>query len=283
MAQDRGGRMRGGYGGEGYSNYGRDYGRGSQGGGAEGPPFGDYGSLPSGTERRYGSEGEENYDRGYGRPDDGRNIGEGYRRGRDYAAGPGHVAFGYRPRPGDISHRGRGPRNYVRSDERVRDDVNDRLTHDRWVDATDVEVAVKRGEVTLTGSVDGRLARRRAEDIADAVLGVTHVQNNLRVHDAGGEGGGATSRRAGQAPGGSAQASPTRAPRARSVARRSAAADAAASGNPGIGGSAAGAAGTPAGGRTTSPMPRRTGRSTAGRARLIPDRDDGEGGGAPPR
>lgn len=79
----RGGRMRGGYGGEGYSNYGRDYGRGSQGGGAEGPTFGDYGSLPSGAERRYGSEGEENYDRGYGRPDDDRNIGEGYRGGRD--------------------------------------------------------------------------------------------------------------------------------------------------------------------------------------------------------
>ena len=49
----RGGRMRGGYGGEGYGNYGRDYGRGSQGGGAEGPTFGDYGSLPSGAERRY--------------------------------------------------------------------------------------------------------------------------------------------------------------------------------------------------------------------------------------
>jgi hypothetical protein len=276
----RGGRMRGGYGGEGYSNYGRDYGRGSQGGGAEGPTFGDYGSLPSGAERRYGSEGEENYDRGYGRPDDDRNIGEGYRGGRDYAAGPGHVAFGYRPRPREASHRGRGPRNYVRSDDRIRDDINERLTQDRFVDASDIDVVVKRGEVTLTGAVDSRLARRRAEDIADAVLGVTHVQNNLRVHDGGREAAG--SQGSGDARGREDAGPQTAAasPKARSVARRSAAADAAASGNPGIGGSAAGAAGTPAGGRTSSPMPRRSGRTTVGRARLIPDGDEGD---SPPR
>jgi hypothetical protein len=278
----RGGRMRGGYGGEGYSNYGRDYGRGSQGGGAEGPTFGDYGSLPSGAERRYGSEGEENYDRGYGRPDDDRNIGEGYRGGRDYAAGPGHVAFGYRPRPGEVSHRGRGPRNYVRSDDRIRDDINERLTQDRFVDASDIDVVVKRGEVTLTGAVDSRLARRRAEDIADAVLGVTHVQNNLRVHDGGRDAAG--SQGSGDARGREdAGPQPAAAPSAKqSVARRSAASDVAASGNPGIGGSAAGAAGTPAGGRTSSPMPRRSGRTTVGRARLILD-GDGEGGSSPRR
>ena len=279
----RGGRMRGGYGGEGYSNYGRDYGRGSQGGGAEGPTFGDYGSLPSGAERRYGSEGEENYDRGYGRPDDDRNIGEGYRGGRDYAAGPGHVAFGYRPRPGEVSHRGRGPRNYVRSDDRIRDDINERLTQDRFVDASDIDVVVNRGEVTLTGAVDSRLARRRAEDIADAVLGVTHVQNNLRVHDGGP--GAARSQGSGDArgqEGAGSQPAPAGSPKTRSVARRSAAADAAASGTPGIGGSAAGAAGTPAGGRTSSPMPRRSGRTTVGRARLIPD-EEGEGGSSPRR
>jgi hypothetical protein len=275
--------MRGGYGGEGYSNYGRDYGRGAQGGGAEGPAFGDYGSLPSGAERRYGSEGEENYDRGYGRPDDDRNIGEGYRGGRDYGAGPGHVAFGYRPRPGEVSHRGRGPRNYVRSDDRIRDDINERLTQDRFVDASDIDVVVNRGEVTLTGAVDSRLARRRAEDIADAVLGVTHVQNNLRVHDGGRDA--ARSQGSGDArgqEGAGSQPAPARSPKTRSVARRSAAADAAASGNPGMGGSAAGAAGTPAGGRTSSPMPRRSGRTTVGRARLIPD-EEGEGGSSPRR
>ncbi|KAA0581206.1 BON domain-containing protein [Azospirillum sp. B21] len=78
-------------------------------------------------------------------------------------------------------HRGRGPRGYSRSDERVREDVSDRLTDDAYVDASDIEVAVSGGEVTLTGMVPDRQTKRRAEDVAEAVSGVTHVQNNLRV------------------------------------------------------------------------------------------------------
>jgi osmotically-inducible protein OsmY len=89
------------------------------------------------------------------------------------------------------SHRGRGPRGYTRSDERIRDDVNDRLTDDPYVDASDIEVAVSGREVTLTGTVDSRLARRRAEDIAESISGVTHVQNNLRVRQPTGTAAGA--------------------------------------------------------------------------------------------
>lgn len=77
-------------------------------------------------------------------------------------------------------HRGRGPKNYARSDERIREDVNDRLTEDVWIDASEIEVAVQDGEVTLTGTVEDRRAKRRAEDLADDVTGVKHVQNNLR-------------------------------------------------------------------------------------------------------
>jgi osmotically-inducible protein OsmY len=78
-------------------------------------------------------------------------------------------------------YRGRGPRNYRRSDERVRDDINDRLTEHDWLDASDIEVLVVAGEVTLTGTVESRYAKRLAEDIAESVSGVTNVQNNLRV------------------------------------------------------------------------------------------------------
>lgn len=78
-------------------------------------------------------------------------------------------------------HRGRGPRNYTRSDARIEEDVNDRLTEDRVVDAREVTVTVKDREVTLDGHVESRRAKRRAEDCADSVSGVTHVQNNLRV------------------------------------------------------------------------------------------------------
>jgi osmotically-inducible protein OsmY len=80
-------------------------------------------------------------------------------------------------------HRGRGPKGYTRSDERIRDDVSDRLTDDPIVDASEIEVLVSGGEVTLNGAVSSKTAKRRAEDCADDVSGVSHVQNNLRVYD----------------------------------------------------------------------------------------------------
>lgn len=83
------------------------------------------------------------------------------------------------PRGG--SFRGRGPRNYIRSDERIREDVYDRLTDDPYLDAADIEIAVKDGEVTLSGFVHRRIDKRRAEDVSGAISGVRHVQNNLRV------------------------------------------------------------------------------------------------------
>jgi osmotically-inducible protein OsmY len=69
----------------------------------------------------------------------------------------------------------------MRSDERIREDVNDRLTQDPELDATEIEVTVKNGEVTLAGSVADRADRRRAEDCAEQVAGVKHVQNNIRA------------------------------------------------------------------------------------------------------
>ncbi|MBJ6126808.1 BON domain-containing protein [Microvirga splendida] len=81
-------------------------------------------------------------------------------------------------------YRGRGPRNYRRSDERILDEVAHRLTDDPHVDASDIEIGVKDREVMLSGRVTTRFEKRRAEDIAEAVSGVTHVQNNLRVRPA---------------------------------------------------------------------------------------------------
>ncbi len=86
----------------------------------------------------------------------------------------------------ELDHRGRGPKGYRRSDARIQEDVSDRLADDPYVDASDVEVAVANGEVTLSGSVDSRHARRRAEDIAEQVSGVSYVQNNLRQRHIGG-------------------------------------------------------------------------------------------------
>ena len=81
----------------------------------------------------------------------------------------------------DRNYRGRGPKGYRRSDERIKEDVNDRLTDHPYLDAGDIVVSVKESEVTLSGTVDDRTDKRVAEDVAESVSGVTNVQNNLRV------------------------------------------------------------------------------------------------------
>lgn len=80
-------------------------------------------------------------------------------------------------------HRGKGPKNYARSEDRIREDVSDKLSDDSFLDASNIEVEVKGNEVTLNGKVDSRYSKHRAEDLAEDVTGVTHVQNNLRVYE----------------------------------------------------------------------------------------------------
>ena len=87
--------------------------------------------------------------------------------------------------PRDLSHRGRGPQGYTRSDERITDEVHERLTEDAWLDASKIAIAVSGGEVTLSGTVSEREAKHRAERLVEEITGVNHVQNNLRV-DGGG-------------------------------------------------------------------------------------------------
>jgi hypothetical protein len=80
-------------------------------------------------------------------------------------------------------HRGKGPKGYQRSDARIEEDINDRLSDDPMLDASNITVTVKGAEVTLDGFVSSRLDKRRAEDLADDVSGVRHVQNNLRLNN----------------------------------------------------------------------------------------------------
>jgi len=77
--------------------------------------------------------------------------------------------------------RGKGPRGYRRSDERIRDDVNESLTDDHHVDASDIEVEVRDGEVTLSGTVRSRDQKRHAEEVIEQLSGVVDVHNRLRV------------------------------------------------------------------------------------------------------
>jgi hypothetical protein len=130
-----------------------------------------YGMHQPGRQRNYERSGErgymseEDYDRGT--PLYGGNIGYGRSYGSEMQ--------------GEGRHKGKGPRNYRRSDSRIREDINDRLTDDPMVDASEIDVAVQNCEVTLTGTVDDREAKRRAEDIAESVSGVAHVENRIKV------------------------------------------------------------------------------------------------------
>ncbi len=81
----------------------------------------------------------------------------------------------------DPGHRGLGPQGYTRSDQRINEDVHDRLTEDDHIDASGVTVTVQDGEVTLSGTIRDRRAKHHAEAIIEHIGGVKHVQNNLRV------------------------------------------------------------------------------------------------------
>ena len=82
-------------------------------------------------------------------------------------------------------HRGKGPRSYQRSDDRIIEDINDRLCDNPYIDASEIDVEVANGDVTLKGTVNDRESKRLAEDIGDSVAGVNNVENRLRVRKQG--------------------------------------------------------------------------------------------------
>jgi osmotically-inducible protein OsmY len=77
--------------------------------------------------------------------------------------------------------RGRGPKGYKRSDDRIREDVCDRLTDHHDIDASEIEVRVQNGEVTLTGTVTERRQKHAVEQLIESLPGVADVHNQIRV------------------------------------------------------------------------------------------------------
>jgi osmotically-inducible protein OsmY len=78
-------------------------------------------------------------------------------------------------------HKGKGPKGYKRSDDRIHDEICDRLTHHPLIDASTMDVQVQNGEVTFIGEVTDRRMKHMAEDVADGVSGVREIHNQLRV------------------------------------------------------------------------------------------------------
>lgn len=76
---------------------------------------------------------------------------------------------------------GVGPKGYTRSDTRIEEEICEILARDKYIDASEIEVAVKDGIVTLSGEVDDREDRFDAEVLVERVLGVDDIKNDIKV------------------------------------------------------------------------------------------------------
>lgn len=152
---------------------------------------GGYGGQPG---DRYGGRfGDRLGERHHGRYGEGYGEGYGGRRSPAY-----HPAMGTQIgaqtgvstgsptgiRAGSPQRR-MGPKNYVRSDERLREEVCERLAHCDHLDVSEVTVTVLSGVVTLAGTVENRRMKYEIEDVADDTFGVNDVINRLHVRPYG--------------------------------------------------------------------------------------------------
>jgi len=133
---------------------------------------GDYGPGAFNRQFRGGPEFYGAGHRGYGTTWGGQSS---------YSGGQGAFSGGIGTYSDQGRFAGRGPKGFQRSDERIREDICERLTQHPEIDAVDIEIQVKNGEVILTGTVDHRDEKRMAEDVAESVFGVKDVHNQLRA------------------------------------------------------------------------------------------------------
>jgi hypothetical protein len=147
----------------------------------------DFGSTPYEASHEGSAAGQHPGHRDFGSNHayDGRHPGHRH-FGRD-EGGSGHAVEGRRWTPSGYpgGHRGVGPQGYVRSDERIREDVCERLTLHDAIDASRIDVGVADGVVTLGGDVPERYMKHLAEDAVVETSGVKDVENALRVRAGG--------------------------------------------------------------------------------------------------
>ena len=88
---------------------------------------------------------------------------------------------------GAFSGERRGPKNYRRADERIREDICEGLIGASHLDASEVSVDVTDGVVTLQGIVPERRMKYAIEDVAADCRGVREIDNHIRVVRGGAE------------------------------------------------------------------------------------------------
>ncbi|MDB6089367.1 MAG: hypothetical protein JWN85_2151 [Gammaproteobacteria bacterium] len=162
----------------------RYYGTGAPGQGGPGFTGGAYayGDGPPDRPRLSESEYSDESSLSYGR---------GYRGG-----GGGSARYGGFGAPLRSSPFPRGPKGYQRSDERLKEDISERLMEAAHIDSSEVTVEVRGAKVVLEGVVPDRHMKHAIEDLVDACPGVQDIDNRVRVGSAAerqgqGQGGGA--------------------------------------------------------------------------------------------
>lgn len=171
------------------NDYGRrDYGRSQLGSnyGSSGSSFQNQGYGTSADQYRSDFQRRSSYGRDYNNDYNQRSDRDWWDRTRDKVASWFGDDDADRRRNMDQqyqggSYRGKGPKDYQRSTDRIREDVCERLSYDDRVDASNIEVQVEGNEVVLTGTVHSKAEKRRAEDVAESIMGVRNVENRLRV------------------------------------------------------------------------------------------------------
>jgi osmotically-inducible protein OsmY len=78
-------------------------------------------------------------------------------------------------------HAGKGPKGYKRSDDRIKDDIAGIFTRHHELDASEIEIEVRDGDVVLKGEVPLRTMRYLAENLAEDIYGVMNLDNQIRV------------------------------------------------------------------------------------------------------
>lgn len=107
-------------------------------------------------------------------------------RGREGLAGEGEATWGEIEQARGSKetsgrHPARGPQAARRSDRSIHQEIHEQLARHSEIDASDLEILVEGGEVTLQGRVGDRSTRWLVEDVVEAVSGVSLVHNQLRV------------------------------------------------------------------------------------------------------
>jgi hypothetical protein len=137
-------------------------------------------------QRQYGQPqyGQRQYPQPqYGQPQYGRPLGQQY--GPRYGQQSRQQPYGNDRYSSDPDPRARrfttGPKGYQRSDERLKEDICERLMMSHHIDSSDVTVEVRGARVALEGTVPSRYMKHAIEDLVDACPGVQDIDNRVRV------------------------------------------------------------------------------------------------------